>query len=310
MNEEELEVLIQSKTVRDYVLETGWEFTDFQKASLLCHRGLLLKDEYAHLKALGERTADHALREQITGYLEGIERGFQAFRENGGRRCIYVLKVREQDGYWDGEYLDNGCFFDWEAAFACGRKEKAPFEIEKHRVDDTAGTEGGSCSQSADSGIWFDKDGEAVCFWSNEMAGFDNKSFYNALIKIPNPFERGDIVKCRRIDGSEVFGIVEGEREKWEKCLERNLESVKEGDACIDFSDLLISVAFLCEDGTFAYSDSTTPLDLERYQPKEEDWTKGSIDTLLVCAREIYCGKGYLSTLFEVLEKYRRFKGK
>lgn len=45
--EEELEILIPSKTVRDYVLETGWEFTDFQKASLLCHRGLLLKDEYS-----------------------------------------------------------------------------------------------------------------------------------------------------------------------------------------------------------------------------------------------------------------------
>jgi len=310
VNEEELEVLIQSKTVRDYVLETGWEFTDFQKASLLCHRGLLLKDEYAHLKALGERTADHALREQITGYLGGIEKRFQAFRENGGRRCIYVLKVREESGRLDGEYLDSGCFFDWETALACGRKEKAPFEIEKHWVDDTVGTEGDSCSQRADAGIRFDKDGEAVCFWSDEMTKFDNKSFNNALIKIPNPFERGDIVKCRRADGNEVFGIVEGEREKWEKCLERNLESVKDGDACIDFSDLLMSVAFLCEDGTFAYSDSTTPLDLERYQPKEEDWTNGSIDTLLVCAREIYCGKGYLSTLFEVFEKYRRFKGK
>lgn len=310
MKKEELEILIQSKTVRDYVLETGWEFTDFQKASLLCHRGLLLRDEYAYLKALGERTADHALREQITGYLGGIEKGVQAFRENGDRRCIYVLKVREEGGHRDGEYLDSGCFFDWETAFACGRKEKAPFEIEKHRVDDPAGTEGGSCSQRADAGIRFDKDGEAVCFWSNEMAEFDNKSFDNAIIEIPNPFQRGDIVRCKGVDGREFFGIVEEEREDWEKHLARQLEGVKKGDVCIDFSDLLIGVAFLCEDGTFAYSDSTTPLDLERYQPKEEDWTKGSKDTLLVCAREIYCGKGYLSTLFEVLERYRRSNGK
>ncbi len=47
MKKEELEILIPSKTVRDYVLETGWEFTDFQKASLYGTGGLLLKDEYS-----------------------------------------------------------------------------------------------------------------------------------------------------------------------------------------------------------------------------------------------------------------------
>ena len=34
MNEKELEVLILSKTVRDYVLETDWTFTDFQKGAI------------------------------------------------------------------------------------------------------------------------------------------------------------------------------------------------------------------------------------------------------------------------------------
>ena len=310
MKEKELEILIPSKTVRDYVVETGWEFTDFQKASLLCHRELPLKEEYSYLKALGDCTADLTLRKQIAEYLGDMERGFQKFRENSGRHSIYVLKVMEEGGFWDGEYLDSGYFFDWETALGCGKKENVPFEIEKYPVDDMPVSEDDPCSRHADSGIRFHKEGEAVCFWSNEMAKFDNKRFNNALIEIPNPFERGDIVKCRRADGSEVFGIVEGEREKWEKRLECNLESVKEGDACIDFSNLLISVAFLCEDGNFAYSDSTTPLDLERYQPKEEDWANGSIDTLLVCAREIYCNKGYLSTLFEVLERYRRTQGR
>lgn len=51
MEEQELERMIPSKTVRDYVMETGWTFTDFQKASLLCHRGLLLKEEYSYLNA-------------------------------------------------------------------------------------------------------------------------------------------------------------------------------------------------------------------------------------------------------------------
>ncbi len=310
MKKDELEILIPSETVREYIAETGWEFTDFQKAALLCHRGLLLKDEYAHLKALGEHTADYVLREQIAGYLGGIEKGFRTFRENSDKCCIYVLKVKEESGRLDGEYLDSGCFFDWETALACGKKEKVPFEVEKYRVDDTAGTEDGSCSQHADAGIRFDKDGEAVCFWSNEMAGFDNRRFDNAIIEIPNPFQRGDIVKYKGIDGREYFGIVEEEREEWEKRLAKHLQCVEEGDTCIDFHDLFIGVAFLCEDGTFAFSDSTMPLDLERYQPTEEDWTNGSIDTILLCARDIYCDKGYLSTMFEILDRYRKTKGR
>lgn len=310
MKKDELEILIPSETVREYIAETGWEFTDFQKAALLCHRGLLLKDEYAHLKALGEHTADYVLREQIAGYLGGIEKGFWTFRENSDRSCIYVLKVKEEGGHWDGEYLDGGCFFDWETALACGKKEKAPFEVEKYRVDDTAGAEDGSCSQHADAGIRFDKDGEAVCFWSNEMAGVDNRRFDNAIIEIPNPFQRADIVKCKGANGREYFGIVEEEREEWEKRLAKHLQCVEEGDTCIDFYDLFIGVAFIREDGSFAFSDSTMPLDLERYQPMEEDWTNGSIDTLLQCARGIYCDKGYLSTMFEILDRYWKTKGR
>lgn len=310
MKKEELEILIPSKTVREYVLETGWEFTDFQKASLLCHRGLLLKDEYSYLKALGGHTADHILRKQITEYLGEIEKGVQAFRENSGRRWIYVLKVREEGGRWDGEYLDSGCFFDWETALGYGKKENVPFEIEKYLVNGMPVSKDVPSSHHADSGIQFDKDGEAVCFWSNETAKLDNKRFDNAIIEIPNPFQRGDIIKCKGTDGGDYFGIVEEEREEWEKRLAQHLDRVKEGDPCIDFHDLFIGVAFLSEDGTFVFSDSTMPLDLERYQPEEEDWDNGSIDTLLVCARDIYCGRGYLSTLFETLERYRKSNGK
>ena len=122
MDETELEILIPSKTVRDYIMETEWTFTDFQKAALLCHRGLLLKDEYSYLRALGERTDDGDLREQITRYLEEIKKGVEVFRENSGRRYIYVLKVMEEGGAWEDEYLASGYFFDWETALGNGKK--------------------------------------------------------------------------------------------------------------------------------------------------------------------------------------------
>ncbi len=304
---EELELLIPSETIRAYVRETGWTFTDFQKAALLHRRGLLLKDEHAHLKALGDRTADHVLKGQTAEYLEGMEKGFQDFRENSGRNCIYVLKVREDGGFWNRDYLVRGYFFDWEMALGYGKKEKEPFEIEKYLVDGIHELEDGTCSHESVAEIRFDRDGEAVCFWnSGEMAGFDNKRFEEAIIEIPNPFERGDIVKCKGMDGQELFGIVEGRREEWLERLKWHLDRVKDGDSGVDFQDLLISVAFLCEDGTFAFSDSTIPLDLERYQPREVDWANGSADTLLLCARDIYRGRGCPSTFFDMLERYRQ----
>lgn len=305
MDEKELEILIPSGYVRNYIKESGWAFTDREKASLLYHADIPWRERCQRMKDLQHRTHDGELKREIFAYLDKVEMEYAAFKENDSRSHIYILKIREEGGSWDGEYLVRGCFFDWENVLQCGKKEDAPFEIEKFRVDDMPVSEDGSYSQYADAGIGFNKDGEAECFWSNETSGVDNKRFDNAIINIPNPFERGDIVKCKGADGRELFGIVEEEREEWEKRLECHLERMEEGDSCIDFTDLFIGVAFLCEDGTFAFSDSTTPLDLERYQPKEEDWMNGSMDTLLVCAREIYCGKGYLSTLFEVFEKYR-----
>lgn len=40
MDIEELNALIPSETVRQYVLDTGWTFTDVQKAALLYHSNL------------------------------------------------------------------------------------------------------------------------------------------------------------------------------------------------------------------------------------------------------------------------------
>lgn len=311
MKKEELEILIPSGYVRNYVKETGWTFTDREKASLLYHADIPWRERCQSLKDLRNQTHDGELKRQIYAYLDKIQMEYAAFQENGDRSHIYILKIREDGGSWDGEYLARGYFFDWKTAYRCGKQEDVPFGIEKYLVNDMTVSEDDPCSCYPVAWLWFNRDGEAVCLWdSKEMSGYDNKCFDVAIIEIPNPFERGDIVKYKRSDGQEFSGIIEGEREEWESRLAWHLERVKEGDPSPDFSDLFISVAFLCEDGTFAFSDSINPLDLERYEPKEADWENGSVDTLLLCARNIYCCKGYLSTLFEVLAKYRRSKGK
>ena len=135
MTNEELKIMILSETVRNYVLETGWTFTDMEKAALLYHSDLPLSEQYSRLRDLRDKTADDDLRRQIAEYLDREDRAMLAFKENSGKQCIYILKTEEKGGFWDGKYLPNGYFFDRESAFEYGKKEKAKFKIEKRDND-------------------------------------------------------------------------------------------------------------------------------------------------------------------------------
>lgn len=53
---EELKILIPSEDVRNYALETGWSFTDRQKAALLIYSSLPLKEQYSHLQTMQRNT--------------------------------------------------------------------------------------------------------------------------------------------------------------------------------------------------------------------------------------------------------------
>ena len=90
MDIEELKAKIPSETVRQYVLDTGWTFTDMQRAALLYHSGLPLEQQCSWLRTVRDKTKDECLRKQITEYLNLKEQGFQAFKENEDRRHIYV----------------------------------------------------------------------------------------------------------------------------------------------------------------------------------------------------------------------------
>lgn len=46
MDIEELTAMIPSETVRNYVMESKWTFTDREKAALLYHSDLSLKEQY------------------------------------------------------------------------------------------------------------------------------------------------------------------------------------------------------------------------------------------------------------------------
>lgn len=307
-----LEIMIPSETVRKHVLDTGWKFTDKEKGALLQRRycDLLLQDLYSYLRHLRDITTDEELREQITTYLEYEEQAIQTFKENGDRRCVYILKVREDGGSWDGEYLPHGYFFDWETAFEFGKREKTLFNIEKYLIDEVCEFDDGTCYQNWISELRFDKDGGMICVSSREIPCIeqDNHHFTEMYFEVPNPFEQGDIIKTR----GGYYGIVETSQEDWKKDVARHKEMVQHGNRSTDCTDIRISVAIFCEEyGTFNIGDDYTPLDFERYQPESTGNDASALrDRILMCRSLVDRGQSSFDELYSLTMEYRKMREK
>lgn len=306
MNIEELKAMIPSETVRNYVLETGWTFTDKEKAALLYHSELPLEQQqFFWLRNLRDKTEDEALREQLTEYLDREEQAIRAFKKNGDRRCVYILKVREDGGYWDGKNLPCGYFFDWETAFDFGRREKTRFVIEKYLVDGVDEFDDGTCIHQPISELRFNEDGEITYVSSSEIPYIKRNvhHFTEMYFEMPNPFEQGDIVKT--LWGS--YGIVETSQEEWKKDVARHKEGIQQGDWSTDITDICIGIAtFDEESGTFNFGGDYTPLNLELYQPNKD--ADGLMDKILMCRSLVDRGEASFDELYSLTMEYRKMR--
>lgn len=234
----------------------------------------------------------------------------RTFRENTGGKSIYVLMAERADG----EDEPAGYFADWERAYESGKKEKIPFEIRKYQIDDVTMDDDGMYSQDSLGFLRCDKEGEVRCAWSYEIPdiydsiGEWNEHFSEMYFEVPNPFEKGDIIKTCAMG---YYGIVEMSQKDWKASVDRHKKWLQQGGHFVDYTDIQIGITlFNEEDGTFLVCDDATPLDLERYEPSpgHEDWNVGSMDVILTLASELCYGKGYLSSLFYYIEKYNRHR--
>lgn len=294
MEQDELEAMIPSKTVRQYVLETGWTFTDWQRAALLAHSWHPVEDRLALLGRLSEQTADEELRRQISVYVDWIGQVIRELQDNRDRRCIYSLTLEE-----DCDDPPVAYFFDWETACECGRRSGGRFRIEKLLVADRPDMDE-SC---AVSGADFDKDGKLV-YLDPEFDRVED-DFTRTFFPLPNPFEQGDIVKRVSPTGSpNDYGIVETSQEQVREFHER----LKDGTRLLppQFEDDNIRVAFLTDDGAFSY-DLILPLYLEKWKSEgmpEENTPEGIRDNLLLAASMLYKGIGSLEELVYCAMRY------
>ena len=301
MDLDELRAMIPSETVRQYVLDTGWVFTDMQKAALLYHSCLPLEEQYSYLRKLMVQTTDETLREQISNYLEQQERGLCAFKENRENSHIYVLRVMDEESKEYDSIHSQGYFSRWDMAFAAGQQKGEPFQIEKCMVADAkmpSADDMAACAQ-----LCFDKDGRASSFWSREVSFYEeeNASFTHVFYEVPNPFERGDIVK---LVGTEDYGIIENGQKDWREVISPEWRQ----SHYVDYSDVQIRVVFPNEEGTF-YHEHIDPVYLERCII-DKDNTKSPLEQLLLCASEIYRGTESFSFdgLYYYMTEYRKAK--
>lgn len=295
---EELEAMIPSETVRKYVMETGWTFTDREKAILLMMSDIPLKEQHARLRALRDNTEDSVLKERLTQYLDSEDKGIRELKENADRRYIYVLKLCDSA---ERDYYTVGYFYDYDAAYKCGLKKYQElklysFEVEKYLIQETP--EEDKCRVAE---IRF-KNGKDYTFSAYDP-DYDYR-YFEAYFEVPNPFERGDIVKidCR---GTEEYGIVETSQKEWKEDVKR-FSVNEDGVLPNDITDIIINVAIPDSDGIFSNYYHISPLELERYQPNPNyTFENVTLDAILLEASKVYKGEGCLYNLYFLAEKYK-----
>ena len=310
-----------SKDVRAYMAKSNLEFTDFEKAALIYHAGFPVLKRLELLEKLAEETQDETLKDQISTWLTYEREDLEAFWNNA-EGYVYAVEV--------GEGCDSricGYFATADLAYAHGMMQECEFEIEKYLIVGFNGQEAKKekgyfnpnlmnvqdikeCITELD---WFDsevtakydKDGTWLHFYSGEIErsdeeeirmSYDLSLFQNAFIAVPNPFERGDIVRSTMNHAK--HGVIEISQQEWKEYLERTKSWGRES---LDFYESGITVEFLQENGHLMHSH-VSPAFLEKYDPQEGD----EDCAILADIKSVLLGECELSIFLHYLEEYQK----
>lgn len=85
-----------SKDVREYMVENGLEFTDFEKAVLIYNSDLTVNEKHTRLEAIAADTADETLKAQIAERLRVDKEDMDAFYNNS-EGFIYKADVYDPE---------------------------------------------------------------------------------------------------------------------------------------------------------------------------------------------------------------------
>lgn len=303
LDQKKLEILIPSEYVRNYIEETNWIFSDKEIAVLAYHSEMILKEKYNFLKSISENTSDQILAAQIENYLDDLRRQFEDFKiaskDDGRTNYIYILYLDNKKDP-KKEDLFYGYYTDWSIACKAGRHigERRGYTVKKHEIVTGYDYPDRDCLAA----IHFNDRGKATFLFSEEAEltngdhGFDSEFFTQIYIEIPNPFEKGDIVKCT---DSGKYGIVNTSQKEWREKAERNRDYIY-----AEWRDNRISIDVVTKEGFFVRTD-VCPLELELYKPENDFTTAGLLDKLLLTASDVRKGIGCLSDFSYYQSEYK-----
>lgn len=282
---------IPSKSVREYMNRSGFTCSDRDLASMLYQSAPPLAELHRLLAQLAQRTTDGDLRREIEERLAYDRCAVERFSANDGRFLYLLLR---------GENSETaGYFTRAEAAQEAGKAENLPFAIQKHLFRDAASPDEPSSAHGPLATFHYETGGTLQDFWSCELPQEQTarlcsaQRFEERFAALPNPFQRGDIV--RLVDCPDPLGVVETSREEWDKLV----ADARTGRRDLDCFDATLQVELLYSDGAFGH-DHISPLRLEWVTEEPDKAQK----TLLEVASGLLTGR---TSLDFFLEEYRDY---
>lgn len=273
---------IISKDMLAYLEEEGRSLSDREIATIVYHADLSMPELLQALAELKNQTKDTELAQEIEERITYEQRCLARFRENDGS-CFYETSIVEEDGKntVTGHFATLALAEEHAKQFIFHRNK--PFVIKKYQIV-------GLCENvivpigwvnprlhpkiasvpceyygSAISGCRYREDGSIVEWWSFELQeeesaveDWGEHRFEHKFFDIPNPFQRGDIV---RVIGKDNVGIIATSQEEYQKFMRR----VEERKLPLDFLDWVVEVRLLREDGSCMHRH-IPPAFLERIQ--------------------------------------------
>lgn len=294
----ELELMIPSETVRQYMRQTGYVLPDFSRAVLISNSDAPLKIRYWLLERLAAATADEDLKREIDSFLGTQRHDLAAVQDNGGGRYVYTASLR-----WDTDQdLQPQIFSDFGAALEWGLScyKGMDFALARELI-------GSSGSQIMDrSYLAFGPDGRLMesgrtCTDDAGEQRDEPWTFPNAYCDVPNPFDRGDIVWFPRW---REYGVIE---------TAAPLPKRGEQKGYCDYSDVQMRVILAgCPSGRpesagYFGHGHVSPIHMERYEP--ESWeTRNGFDGMLLALHQLCRGEGSVATLRRYAKQLRSYR--
>lgn len=271
--------LVPSQLMRDFYNEIGFEFTDFQNATLIWNApNKTRKERLDALRELAETTEDENTKKQIWERIDFEERVLATFMKNPSFKYVYVVVDNEDDGSC-GFFAHYNMAIEYAINYAekyettCSIRKQLIVMTEEDKIVrnpwrgnpnlHAEENEYDEYEGNAIAELTLNANGEIQSLLSNEIAieeesmadAFRTDRFEYQFIKVPFHLQIGSPVKDVTND---TYGILAQGKEDWEKYLKQ----IEHGKLYVDYSDIQVMVYNLTESGYWSH-EHVNPMHLE-----------------------------------------------